>query len=304
MKKRVVLLTMLVVVLFTNCGRGGQSQSYMAADYTSAYAGSREQAMSRTTSNFLGDIEVEYGDEYGYDSSPSTILTEVERKLVRHVNLRIRVDNLGTADLMITELINKYNGYISSSDANEYNHNYVLRVPSDMYDIFLSDANGIGKLISRSESTEDVTIRYYDLESQLESKRDLLRTFQSYLTRASSMEEILAVEYRIADLRREIDFTGTQLRNLANRVDYATIIIFLQGPSISVTREQTLGDRVNQLLNSFGGFLSTVAIVLLGIIIFGIPILALVILLAWLLFGRIGILKKLWKIVMVKTTKD
>lgn len=284
--------------MIVGCSRGGDSQSYAVTDYYSA------QTMSRTTSNLFGNYEMEYGDEHGYDSSPSTILTEIERKLVKQVNLRIRVDNLGAADLKVTELTNKYNGYISSSDINEYNHNYVLRVPSNMYDIFLSDTDGIGKLISRSESTEDVTIRYYDLESQLESKIDLLRTFQSYLTRAVNMEEILAVEYRIADLRREIEFTGTQLRNLANRVDYATVYLYLQGPSVSVIREQTLGDRVNQLLNNFGGFLSTVAIVLLGIIIFGIPIITLIILLAWLLFGRVGLLKKLWKFVMVRTPKD
>jgi len=302
MKKRVISLTMLVLILLSGCNKG--EQSYSRNEYDVRYSGSSAQTSSRTTSNLFGYYETEYDDGQGYDNSPSIIVTEVERKLVKQAYLRMRVDNLGTADLKVTELVSRYNGYIASSDMNEYSYNYSLRIPSNIYEIFLSDADGIGRLINRSESTEDVTIRYYDLESQLESKRDLLRTFQSYLTRAANMEEILAVEYRIADLQREIEFTGTQLRNLANRVDYATIILYLQGPSITVQNEQTLGDRISQLFNNFGGFLSSVTVILIGIIIFGIPVLVLIIFLAWLLFGRIGILKKLWKFVMVKTPKD
>lgn len=192
---------------------------------------------------------------------------------------------------------------MASSTVDEYTYTYSLRVPSHLYEVFLSDVDGIGRLIRKNESTEDVTIRYYDLESQLESKRELLKTFQMYLTRASNMEEILAVEYRIADLQREIEFTGTQLRSLADRVDYATIDLIIQGPS-QTNNDETLGERIRQLFNSFGGFLSTIAVILLGIVIYGIPILIVVILLAWLLFGRVGLIKKLWKFIMVKTPKN
>ena len=157
--------------------------------------------------------------------------------------------------------------------------------------------NGLGRLLRRSETTEDVTLRYYDLEGRLAMKRELLRTFQSYLGRARSIEEILSVEARIAELQNDIEGTGLQLRNLANRIDYATIDLNIIGPAVSSQKyDPTLGERIREMFANFGGFLSTMAIAIVGIIIYGIPILLIVVLLFWLLFGRIGLLKKLWQI--------
>jgi uncharacterized coiled-coil protein SlyX len=158
--------------------------------------------------------------------------------------------------------------------------------------------NGMGRLLNRHESTEDVTLRYFDLERRLATKRALLRTFQSYLGRANNIEEILAVEARIAELQFDIENTEMQLRHLANRVDYATIDLALLGPAaITPILNITLGERIKQLFNNFGNFLSTVAIIIVGFIIYGIPSLIIVGLLFWLLFGKIGLARKLWGIV-------
>jgi len=54
-------------------------------------------------------------------------------------------------------------------------------------------------------------------------------------------------------------------------------------------------ERLKELFGSFGNFLSIIVTILVGIVIFGIPILLLLILFFWLLFGKIGLLKKLWR---------
>jgi hypothetical protein len=168
-----------------------------------------------------------------------------------------------------------------------------LRVPSQYYDIFLSETGGIGRLLNRYESTEDVTLRYYDLEGRLATKKELLKTFQDYLGRARNIEEILSVEARIAELQYDIEGTGIQLRNLANQVDYSIIELSIHGPAeVSPYQELTLGERIKKLFNSFGSFLATAAVGIIGVIVYGIPILLLLALLYWLLFGKIGLLKK------------
>jgi hypothetical protein len=239
--------------------------------------------------------------EESFYSEPMAFIP-VERRLVKSAFIRIRVENLEAAAVSILDLMNKYSAYAALTTVQENSHHYSLRVPSHHYDTFLAEMNGMGRLIQRTESTEDVTLRYYDLEGRLESNRELLRTFQSYLGRANSIEEILSVEARIAGLQREIEFTGTQLRNLANLVDYSTIDLYLLGPvgGASITRLETFSERVRQLFGNFGGFLSTVAIILLGILIYGIPSLLVLSLLFWVLFGRIGLLKKLWRAMMNK----
>jgi len=228
-------------------------------------------------------------------------LNNVERKLVKRAYIRIRVENLDASDASVTGMLQKYDAYAASTEVDENSRSYSLRVPSQHYDAFLVEMNGMGRLLNRSENTEDVTLRYYDLEGRLETKKELLRTFQSYLGKAKTIEEILAVEARISELQYDIEGTGVQLRNLANRVDYATIDLTLFGPVTSMPqRNVTFGERIKELFGSFGGFLASVAVVIMGIVIYGIPVLLLVVFFFWLLFGRIGLLKKLWLLVTKK----
>jgi len=99
-------------------------------------------------------------------------------------------------------------------------------------------------------------------------------------------------------LQNEIDWTGTQLRNLANLVDYATVELYILGPASSTANNtETFGEKIIMLFSGFGGFLSTTGVVLTGIVIYGIPILILLVFFYWILFGRIGLLKKLWRII-------
>ena len=314
MKKKIIIITLLTALLFTfGCSRkmdgGGLAprRAYMQTPglayddsaTTSQWSGTAynpEMAVSlefKEVSNLYGRTESEsVGDSMSAD------LSNVERKLVKTANIRIRVENLEAADAFVTDLMGKYDAYAASTNVEENSYYYVLRVPSRVYDIFLAEMNGMGRLIRRSENTEDVTLRYYDLEGRLETKKELLRTFQSYLGRASNIEEILKVESRISELQYDIEGTGKQLRDLANRVDYATVELNLLGPAAAVSnRSVTFGEQIKQLFGGFGGFLSGVAVVLIGIVIYGIPVLLLLVLFFWLFFGRIGLMKKLWQIV-------
>ena len=230
-------------------------------------------------------------------AAPETFLTgNIERKLVKRANIRLRVENLDAADVSVTGLMDKYGAYAASTEITEDMRRYSIRVPSPEYNVFLAAMDGMGRMLNRSESAEDVTLRYYDLEGRLATQRELLRTFQSYLGKANNIEEILSVEARIAALQNELDGTGRELRNLANRVDFATIELTILGPVASTPyRGPTLGERIKQLFRDFGDFLSITAVVLFGIVIYGIPILLLLVFFFWLLFGKIGLLKKFWQ---------
>ena len=303
MKIKVTFLILFITLLSLGCSRkmeGGvlAAEAYRFSSYDDSAAFQRE-AKFIDMSDQYNAIEESNGD------SMSSDLTNAERKLVKYADVRIRVDNLETADTSVTGLLKKYDAYAASTNIQENANYYSLKIPSPVYDIFLTEMNGLGRLIHRSENTEDVTLRYYDLEGRLETKRELLRTFQSYLRRANNIEEILAVETRIAELQNDIDGTGMQLRNLANRVDYATIELNLLGPAAaSSSQNLTFGEQVKNLFNSFGAFLSMIGLVLLGIIIYCIPIFIIAVFFFWLLFGRVGLLKKLWHIVMGKKQEN
>jgi hypothetical protein len=298
-KKIIIALISLTALLLTfSCGQS-KTQNEVTASYSRAMGGAAYDAMPEPAPMRFRAEMADMDDGAAIPELEDDIV--VERKLVKRANIRMRVENLETSDASVSALMEKYNAYAASTNIEENSRYYSLRVPAPFYDTFLADMNGLGRLLNRYENTEDVTLRYYDLEGRLATKKELLKTFQSYLGKANNIEEIMAVEARISELQYDIEGTGIQLRNLINRIDYATIDLHLLGPVTSIPkRTVTLGERIKQLFGSFGGFLSTVAVVIVGIVVYGIPILLLLVLLFWLLFGRIGLIKKLWRVVVTK----
>jgi len=273
----------------------GCSAKYGSANYAQAPAAAGK-AYYDSGSRSEADYQL---DRFAENSSAEQEMlseNDLERKIVMTAYVRVRVENLDEADSFIKDLMKKYNAYASSTDINDNSRSYSIRVPSSAYKAAIDEINGIGRLLGRSESAEDVTLRYYDLEGRLATKKELLKTFQSYLGKAKTIDEILSVEKRIAELQYEIEGTGKELRNLANRVDYATIDLSVLGPiASSPYRGPTLAERLKELFGSFGNFLSIMVTIIIGIVIFGIPIMLLLVFFFWLLFGKIGLLKKLWR---------
>jgi hypothetical protein len=219
---------------------------------------------------------------------------ERSRKLVRRASLRIRVADPARAEAPLTAAMESCHAYAASVEIYEDSRSYTIRVPQAAYGKLFSVLSEMGSLLYRSESAEDVTLNYYDLEGRLATKRELLKTFQNYLGRATDIEEIMTVETRIAELQQEIDWLGKELRSLADLVDYATIDLTLVGPASF--HRPSAADRITDLFRSFGDFASFLLVILTGAVIYGIPCIFILIVLFWLLFGRIGLIKKLWRL--------
>ena len=319
---KIVLPLLVAALLVCGCDRpsGGYKESHLASSYdkrnplATQYASSSSAGYSQqvaellayddsapfvSMSNLIGNespAETADGDRLTRAREPAA-LPNTSRKLVKSANISIRVDDIDATEAAINDLMERHDAYASSTRTDGNSRNYTIRVPSPTYDVFLVDLDGMGRVLYRFENTEDVTLRYYDLEGRLASKEELLATYRSYLARARNMEEILAVEARISDLHNEIEGTGKELRQLANLIDYSTVRLDIRGPTTSEPyRGPTLGERVGELFMGFGEFLSGAAVVLIGLVIYGIPVLAVVVVLFWLLFGKVGLLKKLFRI--------
>jgi hypothetical protein len=282
----------LLVLIVVSCSR--KAPGYEASGYERMP--SAKAAYSSAAD--AGGIAESEGKEF---NATEEIYAGAQRKLVRRASLQIRALDLDAADKAVVVIMEKHGAYASSTNVSENSRHYTIRVPASSYDVLLSDVNGMGRLLYKNESAEDVTLHYYDLEGRLATKRELLKTYQSYLGKAKDIKEILSVEEKISELEDEIDGTGRELRNLANQVDYSTVNLEISGPvTASSYSAPTLLERLGELFGSFGEFVSTVLVILLGIVIYGVPIFLIIVLLFWILFGRIGLLKKLWRIVAGK----
>jgi hypothetical protein len=302
--KKLIIILIAILLVAVGCSKGSDGGSYQvemeAPDSGVLYDRAEAAPAFRDMSNLTGETRDRELKAAGDPAESARVQTE-ERKLVKRANVSVRVENLEAADASVSQLMEKYEAYAASTIANENRYSYSLKVPAHFYDLFLADMSGLGRLQNRHETTEDVTLRYYDLEGRLATKRELLKTFQAYLGKATNIDEIMKVEARISELQYDIDSTGKQLRTLANSVDYATIDLNLLGPATAKSyKGPTLGERVKRLFNSFGLFLSSLVVIFIGFIVFGIPILLILGLLFWVLFGRIGLIRRFWRLVGAK----
>ena len=278
------LFLLTALVLICACGNsryGGNSAAlYDSGNFAAAAAGAP------------GSMPAEPAARSG--NSTETDITQT-RKLIKTARIQLRVNNPEETEKPLMNLMEKYGGWTASTRINDNSRYYTIRVPAVFYDSMIAEIKNFGKILYHAESAEDVTLRYYDLESRLAVKLDLLETYRTYLAKAANIDEIMTVESRIADLQHEIDQTGTQFRNLANLVDYWTVNVDIQGPA-SANNGPGLGEKISGLFGSFTDVLSSGLVILIGIIIYGVPVVLITVLLFLLLFGRIGLLRKMWRI--------
>jgi hypothetical protein len=234
--------------------------------------------------------------------SPENLNTigEKKRKLIRQATFHLQAPDPEAVEAPVLAAMNKYGAYSATTEIHENSRSYTIRVPETSFQPLLDELDELkvmGRLLYRSESAEDVTLNYYDLEGRLQTKQELRTTFQRYLETAKTMEDIMAVETRIMELQNEIDWMGTELRSLSHLVEYATITLEIRRHPLAPSyAKPTLADRIGGLFGSFGDYAAAVLLILLGIIIYGIPGVVILVLLYWLLLGKIGLLKKLWRI--------
>ena len=72
-----------------------------------------------------------------------------------------------------------------------------VRIPTGRLDEFITDLEGKGSIVNRSENTEDVTLQYSDIESRkktLEMEQDRI---WALLEKADTLDAVIALEKRL-----------------------------------------------------------------------------------------------------------
>lgn len=229
----------------------------------------------------------------------------IERKLIRTGTLNLEVSSLEDGADAVAAWVLKYNGYVSNSNQYSNSSYFVVRIPAEKFDDAMNSFAGLGKVQSRSVQAEDVTDSYYDLKTRLETKKLLREKYNQYLKKAENVTDLMEIERNLNDVISEIESMEGRLKLLTNQIDYSTITVHLEtekpaySPSYSVHKIDFKEIGYN-IVNFIIGLFKLV----IYIIVYGIPLLILLFLFYWLCFGKIGLLRKLFKRLSKKSTKD
>ena len=227
MKKKcfAFLLALIMVLLAVGCG----SKSAAATETASAAGWGMD-------TNYATDAayKEETGDFKEEDvTSEEELETPVEngRKLIKTVFLSLQTTEFDSLISNLSAKATELGGYIetSSVSGNSYYYrntryaSYTIRIPSTKLNEFVNVVSELGNVTQKNESVEDVTLQYVDVESRKKALETEQERLMELLSNAENMEDLLAIESKLSDVRYEIESYGSKLRMLDNQIDYSTV---------------------------------------------------------------------------------
>ncbi|MEQ8626472.1 DUF4349 domain-containing protein [Ekhidna sp.] len=225
-------LTILIVFLMAACGGNGSSNSTMA---------DMEAPMTMQPS-----VEEADAASYRKVSNAEQDQSEIQKKVIKTGGLSYRVESTKEEYNRLNGLLKKYEAYISSENENKgydrVNYNVSIKVPPQNFDPLIADITKDKKLDNRWVNTDDVTSRYYDLQSRIENKQKLEERYQEILKQATKISDILEVERNLNQVRSEIESLQGQFKLLNHQINYSTLdISFYELVPYELDQEQRPG---------------------------------------------------------------
>jgi Domain of unknown function (DUF4349)/Putative zinc-finger len=153
--------------------------------------------------------------------------------IARTAELAITTRDFEPARARVDEILKRHGGYVgqmnvsSPSDA-ERKLTAVLRIPADQLEAAIAELKKVGHVESESQSGEEVTSQYVDLQARLTNARNTEQRLTELLRiRTGKLEEVVAVEEKLSEVREEIERMEAERKALTKRVDFATLNLAL-----------------------------------------------------------------------------
>ena len=126
-------------------------------------------------------------------------------------------------------------GWVESSevhgDAGYRSATVRIRVPADRLDNGLESLRSLGRVTDEGVSSTDVTERLIDNEARLTAWYAQEERLVTLLENAPTVEDIIEIERRIAEVRADIEHVEATQRDLTGRVATSLIIVNLRLPA-------------------------------------------------------------------------
>lgn len=263
-KEAVLGITLLIAVLLTACGGSKTSDARVEETYAASakaydYAESYEEeiAAPMMTEAAAGLGYAENGTavtEEELAGSNTSETTAAERKLIRNINISLETEKFDAVKANVKKNIEALGGYIENSSeylggyySNSNRNAYITaRIPAEKTDQFINTSFSDAYITSMDENTEDVSLRYSDLQTKLktlEAERDRL---MELIKEAEDVESIIALEARLSEIRYELESIQSNLKSYDNRVTYSTVWISInEVKRVEASVKATFGERVS-----------------------------------------------------------
>ena len=242
-------------------------------------------------------IEADYADSGNAADGAAQSAREIERKLIYTGYISLGVENLSETKSAVEQWLKKYDGYISNSSELQQSVNFTVNVPQKNFFAAMEEAASLGKIKNKNINCRDVTEQFYDLQTRLDTRHILLERLQNYLASSSNVKDLVEIETKINDVTSELEQMQGNMNRLQKQITFSRIEVQAMLPTGSNERGfifPDIKDGTRNLLHNIVSFFVNFIFVLIYVFIFGTLIVLALILIYWLAFGKIGLVRKLF----------
>ena len=149
--------------------------------------------------------------------------------IVRTAGVTLTTKDFDKARAGLDDILRRHRGYVGQLNVNTpvgvgRTLTATLRVPADQLDATLAELRKLGRVEAESQSGQEITAQYVDLEARLSNGRNTERRLIDVLQqRTGKLADVLAVETELSRVRGEIESMESQRKTLAKQVDFASL---------------------------------------------------------------------------------
>jgi len=177
----------------------------------------------------IGESPVFQGDRLQSSDLDAAAPSIAGPLVVRTAQLALISNNFGQIRSAVEQITKAHQGYIGQLQLNtpageSRSLSASLRIPAAQLDSALAELKHLGRVINESQSGDDVTQRYVDLDARLTNLRTTEQRLQQMLKeRTGRLSDILEVEQAVDKTRGEIDIAVAEQKSLSNQIAFARL---------------------------------------------------------------------------------
>ncbi|MBT3816720.1 MAG: DUF4349 domain-containing protein [Candidatus Magasanikbacteria bacterium] len=155
----------------------------------------------------------------------------VDRLIIKTAELSVVVSDVRLAVSQVTAFAENNGGFIVESTIYERglspNATVKIKVPVKEFDGSIKGITDLGEVKSENITGIDVTEEFVDLDAQLGNLRAAETQFLGIMKTAVKIEDILAVQRELTNVRRDIERIEGKMKYLRQSADLSTITVHL-----------------------------------------------------------------------------
>lgn len=209
--------------------------SFVVAACSAASVGKPDDLSGRDE----GETPVDAGGPPGVDGLPDGgggFGEIADRRIIKTGEVTIEVADVAASLGRVRALAVELDGYVGGSFLGAREENYAtltLRIPADRFDEALARLRQFdGEVLTEATREEDVTSVIVDLDARLRNLNASEEQYLDLLEQTGTVEEILAVQIRLDEVRGQIEQLEAQLKDLSEMADLATLTVSLVPSSL------------------------------------------------------------------------